>query len=149
MSKRKALQNSLAYRDTELARFVKTTSITEGNSETTGSKLDKMIAADAANQRVIDQLNNQVDFLNEQLALREAQLADSVEKAHETVDMRLEIDLRNKQLQRVKNENEELIGQLRALESKVHQLSRAVDPEVEMEGSDMEDQENVLDDSSL
>ena len=147
-NEKKALQGSVAHRDAELARFVKTSSITEGNNETSGSKLDKMIAADIANQKVIDQLNDQVDFLNEQLALREAQLADSVEKANEAVSMRLEIDMRNNQLKEIKNENQELIGQLRAFESKVQQLSRAVDPEIELEGDIDEDQENAMDDNS-
>jgi hypothetical protein len=59
------------------SRFVRT-----GPQETTpsGSRLEQLIAADSANQRIIDQLNSQVDFLNDQLALREAQLADAVEK---------------------------------------------------------------------
>ena len=47
-----ALVGSLAHRDTELARFVKTVAISNGNEEMSGSKLDQLMAADAANQKV-------------------------------------------------------------------------------------------------
>lgn len=48
-----------------------------------GGRMEQLEAADVANKRIIDQLNGQVDFLNEQLALREAQLVESADKVRE------------------------------------------------------------------
>ena len=40
----------------------------------TAGRVDQLLLADQGNKRLIDQLNSQVDFLNEQLAKREAEL---------------------------------------------------------------------------
>lgn len=47
--------------------------------------------ARACRRRLIDQLNGQVDFLNEQLALREAQLQEAGEKIHEADEGKLRL----------------------------------------------------------
>ena len=52
-----------------------------GHSKSSSSGLgttpvEVLEAVDIANKRLIDQLNGQVDFLNEQLALKEAQVKD-------------------------------------------------------------------------
>jgi hypothetical protein len=46
------------------------------NSINNNTKLQQLVAVDLSNKRIIDQLNGQVDFLNEQLALRETQLVE-------------------------------------------------------------------------
>jgi hypothetical protein len=49
---------------------------------------------DAANKRIIDQLNGQVDFLNDQLAQREAQLAMMAMKWSTIEQMESDLNLR-------------------------------------------------------
>lgn len=109
---------SLAHRDTELSRFVRTID----ESKPQSSRMDQLLAADTANQRVIDQLNTQVDFLNEQLALREAQLVEVMEKSCSVDDLKLELEMKSKQVAAFKTENEMLSMQLRALDMKIQQV---------------------------
>lgn len=83
------LKSSLVAREQELsrsnrlignaaARSLLGDSTSSGNAATSqilSSPIDPQVV-DASNKRIIDQLNSQVDFLNEQLAFREAQLAN-------------------------------------------------------------------------
>jgi hypothetical protein len=48
-------------------------------------------SVDLANKRIIDQLNGQVDFLNSQLAFREAQIAELYQNANESQALKHEI----------------------------------------------------------
>ena len=44
-----------------------------GTGDGGSSRLDMLVMADGANARIVDQLNGQVDFLNDQLAVRYGQ----------------------------------------------------------------------------
>jgi hypothetical protein len=59
------------------------------------TQLDTFVAADVANKRIIDQLNAQVDFLNDQLATREAQLIEHGDKMLQFESLRAELVHRN------------------------------------------------------
>ena len=87
------LTSAVASREQELARSSKLINIVSSNYTDTnagasagsnalmpGNKTEQLLAADLANKRIIDQLNGQVDFLNEQLAQREAQIAETNDK---------------------------------------------------------------------
>ena len=71
---------SLTATEAELAKTLNRPDTTQNadGSPTAASwtQLQQLLAADQGNKRVIDQLNGHVDFLNEQLALREAQLVE-------------------------------------------------------------------------
>ena len=121
----KRLQNSVNARETELARSSHTTDIHDANS----GKTEQLFAADAANKRIIDQLNGQVDFLNEQLALREAQLVETADKIIRADELQVELNQKNYLFEKARTQNSELAGQLRAMENKVAELTEAVDPE--------------------
>ncbi len=84
------LRSSLVAREQELSRsnrlignaaarsLLGDSATASGNAATSqvlSSPIDPQVI-DASNKRIIDQLNSQVDFLNEQLAFREAQLAN-------------------------------------------------------------------------
>ena len=72
-----SLNAKVASRENELNRSNKqNTTGLDGDSLVSGTRVDQLVAADAANRRLIDQLNSHVDFLNEQLAMREAQLVE-------------------------------------------------------------------------
>lgn len=55
-----------------------------------GSRVDQYVASDIANKRLIDQLNGQVDFLNNELAKREAQLVEVNDKLLQYEQLRAE-----------------------------------------------------------
>lgn len=58
-----------------------------------GSPIDPQVI-DSSNKRIIDQLNSQVDFLNEQLAYREAQLTTLQGQIHESEHLKTELEVR-------------------------------------------------------
>jgi hypothetical protein len=69
------LKTSVALREEEVHRVTRESeSLETGMGGVTDSRLEQIVAADHANKRIIDQLNGQVDFLNEQLARRETEL---------------------------------------------------------------------------
>lgn len=97
------MKTALASREQELARstrMMSSSSVDDAYSErergamSLGSRADQLAAADNANKRIIDQLNGQVDFLNEQLAKREAQAVEAAEKHHQADNIRLELNQR-------------------------------------------------------
>ena len=57
----------------------------------TSYKAEQFVAADIANKRIIDQLNGQVDFLNNELARREAQLIENNDKMLQFESLRIEL----------------------------------------------------------
>jgi hypothetical protein len=81
------LKSALSSREQELSRagrLIGDAALTSSSSSTAGQALSASYhdsiannaqVVEAANKRIIDQLNGQVDFLNDQLAQREAQLA--------------------------------------------------------------------------
>jgi hypothetical protein len=74
------LMISLTATEAELAKTLNRSDATQNAdgspAVTSSTQLQQLLAADQGNKRVIDQLNGHVDFLNEQLALREAQLVE-------------------------------------------------------------------------
>jgi hypothetical protein len=91
--------------------------------------MQNMVAADLSNQRIIEQLNGQVDFLNEHLALREAQLVECTQELQGVRELQSENDYRGVQLTQAKENAARMTAQLRALEARVEELQRATDPE--------------------
>ena len=83
-SKNAQLEASLERREDELLRATR--------SEFGGSATSA--ATDLSNKRIIDQLNTQVDFLNEQLAGRERQLGEMQEQVAGVEALRVECDYR-------------------------------------------------------
>ncbi|CAM9543030.1 unnamed protein product, partial [Ectocarpus sp. 13 AM-2016] len=71
---RARLEKQVESREEEIARL--------GRQAGSDTNIEKVTLAHAyeANQRIVDQLNDQVDFLNRQLATREAQLAEAQEE---------------------------------------------------------------------
>lgn len=74
---------------------------------------------EAANKRIIDQLNGQVDFLNDQLAQREAQIALMTRKWAAVEQLESDLDVRNAHIDNLKEENSRLAERVRGLERKV------------------------------
>ena len=91
--------------------------------------MQNMLAADVSNQRIIEQLNGQVDFLNEHLALRETQLGECAGELQRVRELQAEHDYRGVQLEQAREHTALLTGQLRALEGRVLELQRATDPD--------------------
>jgi hypothetical protein len=100
------LDNAVRRREQELTASVQqkswegkghimSRSVQHGDSTTLDSKLEMLVMADSANNRIIDQLNGQVDFLNDQLALREAQLSDIGEKLLNAQELKIECENRS------------------------------------------------------
>jgi FtsZ-binding cell division protein ZapB len=93
------LKTSIAAREQELARanthslsYANNPSSTSANSISNTLGGLKSSSSDMANKRIIDQLNSHVDFLNEQLALREAQIQQLYNSSSETDAMRVEME---------------------------------------------------------
>lgn len=127
-----ALHASVTSREQELRRNIRTISSLEGkinNDPTTevtthglgasgggrDSSVDQLEAVDIANRRLIDQLNGQVDFLNEQLAMKEAQVKEMTALARASEQFKHDIMLKNDQILAMKNEQSRLITQLRIM----------------------------------
>lgn len=83
-SKNAQLEASLERREDELLKATR--------SEFVGGATSA--ATDLSNKRIIDQLNTQVDFLNEQLAGRERQLGEMQEQVSGVEALRVECDYR-------------------------------------------------------
>ena len=90
------LEVAVRRREAELSQAIQKTSsvalLAGVNSDS--NRLDMLTMADSANARIIDQLNGQVDFLNDQLAQREAQLAEVGEQLLAAHEIKLECDNR-------------------------------------------------------
>lgn len=71
------LTSTLASRDEEYSRLA--TLAANSNFSNISPSNDNIDGVNIANKRVIDQLNSQIDFLNEQLALREDQVTKSAD----------------------------------------------------------------------
>ena len=123
----KQLKASVEARENELTRFARDSTTADGSLNQ--SRLDQLIAADVANKHLIDQMNSQVDFLNEQLALREAQYSETVDKALEAERLQLEVHHKDSLLEAAESNNKILSEQMRGLESKFLNLSASLDPD--------------------
>lgn len=94
--------SALTAREQELARSSKLITSTTAKAatmpgasvEVSSHQLQQSAVADVANARIVNQLNGQIDFLNEQLAQKEAQLAECYEKV--ALSERYRIDLQNR-----------------------------------------------------
>lgn len=118
------LQQSVHNREMELARTSRASDVGEGTT-----RLEQLAAADASNKRIIDQLNGQVDFLNEQLALREAQLVESSAKVERADDIEMQLAGARDKMDNLQAENASLGASVRVLEAKIEEISSAADPE--------------------
>lgn len=85
----------------------------------TGTRTDQYVASDIANKRLIDQLNGQVDFLNNELAKREAQLVEVNDKLLQYEALRAELTHRNQLLEQARKDAGQSSMRIRALEQKV------------------------------
>jgi chromosome segregation ATPase len=76
----KRLQTAILAREQELTRSSRMLTVLSAgqvdseNAVAPSNRTEQLLAADVANKRVIDQLNGQVDFLNEQLARAQEEL---------------------------------------------------------------------------
>lgn len=90
------LKTSIASREQELARANTQTLNLSANPTAAGSPAAMMSlrssGADIANKRIIDQLNSHVDFLNEQLALRETQIQQLHNQITESDELKMELE---------------------------------------------------------
>ena len=98
------------------------------NPNFNSGKIQNMVAADLSNQRIIEQLNGQVDFLNEHLAQREAQLAECTKELQSVRELQSESDYRGVQLAQEKENSARLTAQLRVLEARVDELQNVTNP---------------------
>ncbi len=83
-------------------------------------RLEQLITADTANKRIIDQLNGQVDFLNEQLAIREFQVTEMAVAQKNLKAVQDESEYRLVVTEQLRKDNQLLSSQLRFLENKVY-----------------------------
>ena len=128
----KRLQSAVAAREQEITRSSKLLSAgakggmsSEGDSAgagmlLAGSRVEHYAASDVANKRLIDQLNGQVDFLNDELAKREAQLVEVNDKLLQYEALRAEFNHRNQLLEQARRELGQSSMRIRALEQKVN-----------------------------
>lgn len=116
----RTLETAVRRRELELGKELQriTSRSIEGTVDGEG-RMEMLVMADSANARIIDQLNGQVDFLNDQLATREAQLADLGEKLVGAKELRIECENRGKLLDASREENAMLVAELRELEERV------------------------------
>lgn len=131
------LTTSLASRDEEFIRLTKLVNTPKYESPSdmmntgsyTDSRTEQILQTNQANKRIIDQLNSQIDFLNEQLAIREDQVVKTADVSHELNVLQAD----HKQLlthhEDLKLLNAKLVGQVQALEKKLTDLDQALDPE--------------------
>jgi len=119
-----SLKSAVAAREQELSRAsklignaaVNDPSVTQSYGVITG--MDPA-TVDLANKRIIDQLNGQVDFLNSQLAFREAQISELYHHANELQTVNLEVSNKNHQMERLKDENSRVNARMKMMENKL------------------------------
>jgi chromosome segregation ATPase len=141
----KRLQSAINARELELSRSAHAAEMSDGSVNRT----EQLYAADVANKRIIDQLNGQVDFLNEQLALREAQLVETADKIIRADELQVELNQKNILYEKARTQNSELASQLRAMEFKVAELTEAVEPDGSVSVDDFFEMSSQNDSRSL
>lgn len=118
------LKSSISIRDQELARAGRLIGDgAQSPADLTTHLVSGAEVAQSANKRIIDQLNSQVDFLNDQLAQREAQLALISRKWNAFESLESDLAMRNATIKSLKDDNTQLIERVRTLEKKVSQES--------------------------
>lgn len=90
----KRLQAALSRREEEILKYARKSGALDATANEDELRIQNLLAADTSNQRIIEQLNGQVDFLNEHLALRERQLAESGREIAGAREIRAECDYR-------------------------------------------------------
>jgi hypothetical protein len=131
---------SLASRDEEFIRLTKlvNSSKFEGSTDLmntgsyTDSRTEQILLTNQANKRIIDQLNSQIDFLNEQLAIREDQVVKTADASHELYALQQDHKQAIAHLDDLKRVNSKLVVQVQALEKKLLELDQALDPDGEI-----------------
>lgn len=135
------VKSILNSREQELIRITKTkldsisesATVTknEGGSAISNStmmgRIDQLALVDSSNKRIIDQLNSQVDFLNEQLAFRENDILYAKQELAKHEALKLEHQHVLGVLERTKEEKTEMLGHIRNLERQIEEFSIAVD----------------------
>jgi chromosome segregation ATPase len=79
----------------------------------------KSNAADIANKRIMDHLNTNVDYLNDQVAQKEAQIKQLHNELLETETLKMELNSKIIALERIEDEKNRLTIRLQAAEKKV------------------------------
>jgi predicted nucleic acid-binding Zn-ribbon protein len=93
-SEAKRLSDALARREEEILKYARKSGTLDATVGSDENRIQNLLAADTSNQRIIEQLNGQVDFLNEHLALRERQLAESGRELAGVRELKSECDHR-------------------------------------------------------
>ncbi len=145
-----SLNAKVVSRENELNRSSKqNTTGLDGDSLVSGTRVEQLVAADAANRRLIDQLNSHVDFLNEQLAMREAQLVEAADKILQAENLMIQNKQSLRLLDQERTTNLELNSQLLALQRKVHELTEAINPDSSVSVDELIESQSHRDDDSL
>lgn len=124
------LSAAVNAREQELARTTKQITTTSGSMNMNanagslteasfGMQSDQFAAADLANKRIINQLNGQVDFLNNELAKRESQLIAVNDKLMQYDTLKKELQERAQMLDQFRKKYTQVHGRMRALEQKL------------------------------
>jgi len=145
----KRLQAAVTSREKELERHAKIFIDNGSDTNFASSKMEQLMTADGSNRRIIDQLNSQVDFLNEQLALREAQLVDASEKlmiADSTIVENLQ---KSKLLEDERSRNSQMSAKIIALEKKLADITETIDPDGSISVDDLYDRMSQYDSASV
>jgi chromosome segregation ATPase len=90
----KRLTAALARREEEILKYARKSGALDATAGEDEMRIQNLIAADSSNQRIIEQLNGQVDFLNEHLALRERQLAEGARQIAGVRELKAECEYR-------------------------------------------------------
>lgn len=112
------LAAAVTARENELSRLSR---IVEENVTVTTQGLEQ---AHASNQRIIEQLNAQVDFLNDQLAQREAQISVMDDERRKLEFVAGEKELLERRLQEAEQAKQDLAKRLGAAQQQIVALNR-------------------------
>lgn len=122
----KRLNTAIASREQELSRSGKLLSAMSSNYTDSGTagimpsnRQEQLLAADTHNRRIIDQLNGQVDFLNDELAKAQQELRQVGDKLRSFEAVQMELSQRTMLLDSARKEAAQLSSKLRQMEQKV------------------------------
>lgn len=124
-AKNNELFSAVTAREQELTRL--SSRLVDGEGMGGTSKAAQLELINQQNQRLVAQLNEQVDFLNEQLAQRELQLAKLNDKCIGMETQLLGVSQREELVIKLRRENDGLVAAVRATEGKLLQLQHAIE----------------------
>ena len=119
------LTSGITAREQELTRL--SSRLLEGDGTGAAGKVGQLELVNQQHQRLIAQLNDQVDFLNEQLAQRELQLSRLNDKCTTLETQVLGSAQREELVSKLRQENDSLVTALRATEGRVQYLQHAME----------------------